>query len=75
MTKVTEGRHATVTVGEFTVPLIGVPELAVLERCDGCHRRFHLSEVVVSGSFVVLCVRCSSKRESLQGTRSKTLVT
>ena len=29
--------HAKITVGEFTVPLIGVDGEAVLETCDLCH--------------------------------------
>lgn len=37
--------HATVRLGDYRVPLIGVNQSATEEKCDKCKRVFHLSEV------------------------------
>ncbi len=49
--------HAQVQIGEFKVPLIGIPPSAVLESCDCCHDDIGLSEAVFTGS-QVLCPKC-----------------
>ncbi len=52
--------HATVKIGEYTIPLIGVAEDATKERCDKCLKYFHLSLIGYDGRF--LCQPC---RDSL----------
>lgn len=37
--------HATVRLGDYSVPLIGIDQSATEEKCDGCKRLFHLSEI------------------------------
>jgi len=31
-----DNKHAMVKVGEYEVPLIGIPKDATLEQCQGC---------------------------------------
>ena len=51
-------RHATVIKDGFRVPLIGVPESAVLEECDLCHDTFPMTEVAFTGT-QTLCKKCA----------------
>lgn len=37
--------HATVRLGDYKVPLIGIDQSATEEKCDGCQRTYHLSEI------------------------------
>jgi hypothetical protein len=52
--------HAIVPLGEYNVPLIGIPKTAVLEECDLCHEEFRLSDVELIG-YQILCRKCRSK--------------
>ena len=55
--------HATITVGEYTIPLIGLPTTCVRETCDRCKKDFHIQEV----EFVddqILCFECLNLRAS-----------
>lgn len=63
-------KHATVTVGEFTVPLIGIPMSAVEFPCDRCGSVRHISDLKVTadGKQVVCKPFCRSKfLEDLRG--------
>ena len=51
--------HATVKIGEHTVPLIGVDQSATQERCGGCGRTIHLSEAVLTPTGMPVCTRCA----------------
>jgi hypothetical protein len=51
-------KHAMVPTGEFMVPLIGIPETAVEERCDRCGNHLHLSKIVISEDGRFICVGC-----------------
>jgi len=50
-------KWATVQLGEFTVPLIGVAPDATEERCDGCRCIEHLKDICLVGT-KFLCARC-----------------
>jgi formylmethanofuran dehydrogenase subunit E len=50
-------KHATVRVGGFEIPLIGLPKSSTLEECDLCHDEFHLTEIEYNGK-QFLCERC-----------------
>ncbi len=57
-------KHATVRLGEYTVPLIGIPPSATQAECERCHAIFHLADVKLhteSGEF--LCDKCMECRE------------
>jgi hypothetical protein len=54
-----EIKHATIQIGEFTVPLIGVDGEAVLETCDLCHDVYGLQQIELTGT-QFLCIRCRS---------------
>lgn len=56
-------KHAEVKIGEFTIPLIGVPRNATLEECDCCHEIIVLSEAVITDK-QVLCRKCSKPNET-----------
>lgn len=53
-------RHATVRVGGYTLPLIGVPARATDERCDRCRKLFYILEVHFTGR-QFLCAGCLPK--------------
>ena len=50
--------HALVTLGDYTVPLIGLPPSATLEECDLCHNTFPLQKVEIQARGQILCPRC-----------------
>ncbi len=51
-------KHATVRIGEYTVPLIGVPKDATRDECSGCKRMFYIGDLIVDGDFKLLCKTC-----------------
>ena len=53
-------KHATVAVGGYEIPLIGVPQDAVLEECQCCGDRFGMSTVELIGT-QFLCARCRAQ--------------
>lgn len=55
-------KHAEVRIGEYTVPLIGVPEGAVLEVCDLCGDYTYLGDVTFTG-VQFLCSKCNKPNE------------
>lgn len=57
MTRKAKPKHATVPLGEYNVPLIGIPPSAVLEECDLCHDEFKLMEITLTGT-QLLCPKC-----------------
>lgn len=54
-----EFRPATVLRDGFRVPLIGIPETAVLEECDCCHQEFPKDQIEFNGK-QFLCRKCRS---------------
>ena len=55
-------KWATVEKDGYKVPLIGVPEEAVLETCDCCGESIGLSQSVVGDSGQILCAKCAGPR-------------
>jgi len=55
--------HATVKVGDYTIPLIGVPKDASQQRCEGCKENFHLSEITLDTNGNPMCPGCLKKQE------------
>jgi hypothetical protein len=55
--------HATAKLGEFTVPLIGIPKSATEDACDGCGALTHIRELFTDGTGF-LCLKCLQNRES-----------
>jgi hypothetical protein len=51
-------KHATVPVGEYTVPLIGIPPSATQEKCSRCGSVCHLSEIVLDEKGQPCCQTC-----------------
>lgn len=50
-------KHATVRVGGYKIPLIGIDRDASQQECEACHESFHLLEVgLCDGKF--LCITC-----------------
>ena len=50
--------HATVKIGEFTVPLIGIKEDATQQECVKCKRSFHLSDITLNDQGEPHCKEC-----------------
>lgn len=57
--------HATVKLGDYTVPLLGVPPDATEETCEIRGRRCHLSEVKLDGEGYPLCPQCHDTTTTL----------
>lgn len=51
-------KHATVMRDGFEVPLIGIPEEAVMDTCDTCGVPIKLPEVYTDGD-QFLCKKCA----------------
>ncbi len=54
--------HATVKIGDFTVPLIGIDPCHTQQECDECKGLFHLSDVKFMEDNRILCSKCASPR-------------
>ena len=50
--------HATVRIAGYNLPLIGIDQSATEEKCDGCKRVFHLSEVMLDEQARFMCWSC-----------------
>jgi len=51
--------HATVRLGSYTIPLIGIDPAATREQCDRCHDRFHFQSVQLNpAGNQWLCEKC-----------------
>jgi hypothetical protein len=55
-------KHARVKLGEFAVPLIGVPVKEGVETCDGCGKQFPFQEIEFTGESW-LCAACKKQTE------------
>ena len=53
--------HATVRVGEYVVPLIGVPKEATQEKCSHCGSMCHLADMALDAKGQPCCQTCLSK--------------
>jgi hypothetical protein len=53
--------HATVRVGEYVVPLIGVPKEATQEKCAHCGSQSHLPDMALDAKWQPCCQTCLSK--------------
>jgi hypothetical protein len=51
---------ASVRLGSYRIPLLGVPESATLQECDLCHDLFHLLDVELI-DIQILCLKCRGK--------------
>lgn len=60
--------HATVRIGEYTIPLIGIPESATVQKCSVCGRGFHLSDIELDGKGQPLCQQCKEKGQKHERT-------
>lgn len=52
-------KHATVKLGKYEIPLIGIPLSATEMECDLCHNIVHITEVhlMINGK-QFLCRKC-----------------
>jgi len=54
--------HATVKIGDYTIPLIGIPPEATEDKCETCGKLFHLSELAfVDGKMI--CKDCNERTQ------------
>jgi hypothetical protein len=51
-------KHATVKIGEYTVPLIGVPQNATEETCDKCGKKCHIGDMTLGEDMTTTCQQC-----------------
>jgi hypothetical protein len=51
-------KHATVKIGDYTIPLIGIPTEATDETCQRCGHTMHLSEAQIDQDGKVVCKDC-----------------
>ena len=57
-------KYAEITIGEYTIPLIGIPPEAVLEECDLCHDIFSIQKIMITECGQFLCFKCYEKTPS-----------
>jgi len=51
--------HATVKIGEYIIPLIGLPLSATEMECELCHDIYHISDVhLTKDGKQFLCKKC-----------------
>jgi predicted SprT family Zn-dependent metalloprotease len=51
--------HATVKIGDYTIPLVGVPVSATEMECELCHNVVHITKVHLNEEGnQFLCLRC-----------------
>ena len=50
--------YATVRLGEYEVPLIGIPRTATEEKCSKCGLTFHLADVSMDENMNPVCKSC-----------------
>jgi hypothetical protein len=66
--KTKKSRHATVRVGDYEIPLIGVPRSATDGMCEGCYKTFHITELGLTEDNRTLCAQCAKKQcKDLEG--------
>ena len=52
-------KYAMVKLGDYTVPLIGISPEATQDKCDGCGKITHISELSFEGGSM-LCKKCKA---------------
>lgn len=57
-------KHATVRIGEYTVPLIGIPKEATDDECAKCGRFFHLCDLELNEKGKPICLQCRQAKPS-----------
>lgn len=55
--------YATVRLGEYTVPLIGIPKEATQEKCSRCGSPLHLADTVLDAKGHPCCKSCLAEPE------------
>ncbi len=63
-------RHATVHVGDYEIPLIGVPRDAVEQKCDRCGALMTIAETIITETGFE-CVACATKPRKPKGSRKQ----
>lgn len=59
-------KHATVKIGDYTIPLIGIGESATQDNCDKCGTLIHITELQFQADGVtLLCKKCGKKKGKL----------
>lgn len=59
-------KHATVKIGDYTIPLIGVDKSSTEDKCDLCGDIFHISSLIFTGQ-QFLCERCNMEPTTNKG--------
>jgi hypothetical protein len=50
-------KHCLVPIGEYVIPLIGIPQDAGLDKCDKCKKTFNIWKLKFDGK-QFLCNKC-----------------
>jgi hypothetical protein len=51
-------QHATVPIGEYMIPLIGIPVRAVMDKCSKCKLEFHIKNLEFDENGDLFCGKC-----------------
>lgn len=54
---------ATVKIGEYEIPLIGIPDSATQQKCSICGKSFHISEIKIEMNGEPKCSQCEERTD------------
>lgn len=53
--------HATVKIDNWDIPLIGIPQYGVREKCDKCKKECHIQDITLTET-MFLCKVCQDEK-------------
>lgn len=56
-----EDKYCKVKIGEFDIPLIGIPKTYGLQECFLCHDEFRIDDIKISFEGKCYCLKCSEE--------------
>lgn len=58
-------QHATIRLGDYNIPLIGIAAEATTEKCDLCRAPIHIQGVRLTG-VQFICFRCVEDKHTVK---------
>lgn len=58
-------KHATVRLGEYEIPLVGIPVSSTEGLCAACGKKFYILDLRLDGHARPTCFKCLEKNPEL----------